>query len=66
MANGQTLGITLTNVSDGTNAGDVFVPMGLLIGDTTGNGVVNASDVSLTKLKSGQAIDSRTSAKMSP
>jgi hypothetical protein len=31
--------------------------MGVLLGDTTGNGSVNASDVSLTKLKSGQAVD---------
>ena len=32
--------------------------MGVLLGDTTGNGIVSASDVSLTKLKSGQPVDS--------
>ena len=31
--------------------------MGLLNGDTTGNGSVNASDVSQTKARSGQPVD---------
>ena len=31
--------------------------MGVLLGDTTGNGLVNASDVSLTKSRSGQVVD---------
>jgi hypothetical protein len=31
VANAQTLGITLTNTSDGTNTGDVPVPMGVLV-----------------------------------
>ena len=57
VANAQTIGITLTNVNNGSNSGDVFVPMGVLLGDTSGNGTVNSSDVSLTKLKSGQAVD---------
>ncbi len=57
VANAQTITITLNNVSDGTNTGNVSVPMGVLLGDTTGNGTVNASDVSLTKLKSGQPVD---------
>ena len=56
VANAQTIGITLTNVNNGSNSGDVFVPMGVLLGDTSGNGSVNASDVSLTKLKSGQPV----------
>ena len=30
--------------------------MGVLLGDTTGNGGVNASDVSQVKLQSGQTI----------
>ena len=56
--NAQTIVITLFGVSDGTNTSNVSIPMGVLLGDTSGNGSVNASDVSLTKLKSGQAIDS--------
>jgi hypothetical protein len=58
VSNAQTIVITLFGVSDGTNTGNVSIPMGVLLGDTTGSGSVNASDVSLTKLKSGQAVDS--------
>ncbi len=58
VSNAQTIVITLTNVSDGTNTTpSVTTRMGILLGDTTGNGSVNASDVSLTKLKSGQSVD---------
>ena len=37
---------------------DITIPMSILVGDTTGNGIVNASDVSQTKSKSGQTVDS--------
>ena len=58
VADAQVLTIKLGSVSDGVNTGDVSIRMGVLPGDTTGEGSVNASDVSLTKLKSGQAVDS--------
>ena len=58
VTNAQRITITLVGASDGTNTGDLNVPMGVLAGDTTGNGSVNASDVGLTKLKSGQVVDS--------
>jgi uncharacterized MnhB-related membrane protein len=32
--------------------------MGVLVGDVNGNGLVNASDVSLTKSQVGQAVSS--------
>ncbi|HEU0210148.1 MAG TPA: dockerin type I domain-containing protein, partial [Candidatus Udaeobacter sp.] len=48
------LTITLVDVSDGTTTGNVSIPMHVLLGDTTGNGTVNASDVSQTKSQSGQ------------
>ena len=32
--------------------------MGVLLGDTSGNGTVNATDVSQTKLQSGQPVTS--------
>ena len=51
----QTLTITLSGVNNGTSTSDVAVPMSLLLGDTNGNGVVNASDVSQTKSRSGQS-----------
>ncbi len=57
VSNAQKIMITLFGVTDGTNTMDVSVPMGVLLGDTTGNGTVNASDVSQTKLKSGQVVD---------
>ena len=51
--------VTLSNVndSDGNFSNSVPAVMGLLIGDTSGNGTVNSSDVSQTKSKSGQAVD---------
>ena len=57
VANAQRLTITLNTVSDGANSNNAGISMGVLLGDTSGNGSVNASDVSLTKLKSGQAVD---------
>ena len=56
VANAQTLGITLVNVNDGTTTGNVFIPMGVLVGDTTGNGTVSASDIGQTKAASGQSV----------
>ena len=53
---GQTITITLKNVNDSVHLGDVTVPMGVLLGDTTGNRTVNASDVSQVKLQSGQTV----------
>ena len=57
LPNAQTSLITLSNVSDGAATNDVIIPMSVLLGDTTGNGTVNSSDVSQVKLKSGQAVD---------
>jgi hypothetical protein len=57
VTNAQKIEVKLTSVTDGINTGDVVIPMSILIGDTTGNGTVNASDVSQTKAKAGQAAD---------
>ncbi|MEP6810670.1 MAG: dockerin type I domain-containing protein, partial [Chthoniobacterales bacterium] len=46
----QRLGLTLANVNDGSNIGNVIVPMGVLAGDTSGNAAVNGGDVSQTKV----------------
>jgi hypothetical protein len=51
--NVQRMTVTLFNVNDGTHMGNVPVSMGVLVGDVNGNGVVNASDVSLTKSQVG-------------
>ena len=59
VTNAQTISIKLTNVNDnaGNSSSSVSVPMSILIGDVTGNGSVNASDIAQTKTNSGAAID---------
>ena len=54
VTNAQVITVTLSCVDDGINRGDVSVSMGVLVGDSSGNASVNASDVSQTKLRSGQ------------
>jgi hypothetical protein len=56
IANAQRLSITMYGVNDGTTVGNVTVPMNVLLGDTTGNGSVNGTDVSSTKLNSGSPV----------
>lgn len=56
VSNAQTLTINLLGVTAGVNSGDVGVPMSVLLGDTTGNGAVNSSDISQTQSQSGQAM----------
>lgn len=56
VTNAQTLMITLFGVNDGTSTNDISVPMSILVGDTNGNGTVNASDVSQTKAQTGQSV----------
>jgi len=53
--NAQYITIQLLLVSDGTNIINPSVTFGLLIGDTNGNGSVNAADVAQTKSQSGTA-----------
>jgi hypothetical protein len=56
VTNAQNISLTLNNVSDGTNSGNVSIPMGVLEGDTTANRAVNSSDISQTQSQSGQQI----------
>ena len=56
VTNAQRITVRLLAASDGTNTGNVDIPMAVLVGDTTGNGTVSASDVSQTKLQSGQPV----------
>jgi hypothetical protein len=57
--NAQNVVVSLNGVVDSTGAaaGPVTVTMGVLLGDTTGNGTVNASDLSETKSRSGSTTD---------
>jgi predicted extracellular nuclease len=52
VGNAQTINITLFDVND---AGNIVIPMSILLGDTTGSGSVNSTDVSQTKGQSGSA-----------
>jgi hypothetical protein len=59
VTNQQSVTVTLNNVLDSqNNTGNVAGTMGVLLGDTTGNGSVNASDISQTKAQSGQVATS--------
>ncbi|HJT82000.1 MAG TPA: dockerin type I domain-containing protein [Chthoniobacterales bacterium] len=49
VTNAQRIGVTLSNVNDGTRVGSILVPMGVLLGDVTGNGTVSNTDVSNVK-----------------
>ena len=58
VADAQTVAVTLTNVNDsaGQSASSISASMAVLLGDTTGNGAVNSSDISQTKAQSGQPV----------
>lgn len=56
VASGQTIGLTLAGVNDGTRMSNIVIPMGVLVGDTTGDGSVNASDIGQVKTQSGQPV----------
>ena len=56
MTDQQRITMTLHGVNDGTHMGDVPISMGVLVGDTTASGVVNAGDVALTKSTVGQTV----------
>jgi hypothetical protein len=56
IVNGTRVTVTLDDVdgSEGTHNDTVAQEMDVLIGDTTGNGAVNSSDIALTQSQSGQ------------
>ena len=57
--NQQYVTVTLTGIQDsyGQTLPSASVMVGLLLGDTNGNGAVNASDVGQTKSQSGQSLN---------
>jgi len=60
VANAQTLTVTLSGVTDEFSQvlPDAPVSVNMLIGDTSGNSVVNATDVAQTKGQVGQPVTS--------
>ena len=59
VADDQTINVRLNGVNNALKspATDFTFAMNILIGDTNGNGAVNATDVSQTKSRSGQSVD---------
>jgi hypothetical protein len=57
--NAQTVAVTLSNVTDDIAKvlPNSVVTINFLLGDTTGNKSVNASDIAQTKAKSGALVD---------
>jgi hypothetical protein len=60
VTNAQVIAVSLANVADSARNSSTIVsaPMGVLIGDTTGNGAVNSSDIAQTQSQSGQPVTS--------
>ncbi len=58
VANAQTITVTLANVSDssGNSSASISSSMGVLVGDTTGDGFVNSGDIAQTKSQSGTVV----------
>ena len=58
VANAQTITVTLSNVTDSFSQvyPNTVISVGFLLGDVNGNGSVNSSDISQTKLQTGQAV----------
>ena len=56
VTNAQRITVTLFSVNNGTSTGDVGAQIGVLTGDTNGDGSVSASDIGQTKAQSGQAV----------
>ncbi|MEP6808794.1 MAG: choice-of-anchor Q domain-containing protein [Chthoniobacterales bacterium] len=58
VTNAQLITLTADNVADtnGAVVGPVSVTAGFLVGDTNGTGIVNSSDIALTKAQSGAAV----------
>ncbi|HST31183.1 MAG TPA: dockerin type I domain-containing protein, partial [Chthoniobacterales bacterium] len=56
VTNAQFVTVNLANVSGGSGLPNVSTTIGFLAGDTTGNGVVNSSDIAQTQSQSGQSV----------
>ena len=60
VTNAQTITIELSNVSDGTNVGNVSIPMGVLLGDINQDRFVLSGDYTTTRQSSGKPVNSDT------
>lgn len=56
VANAQTINVTLNGANCGSGNMNLVIPMSVLVGDTTHNGIVNSSDIAQTKGQVGNAV----------
>jgi hypothetical protein len=58
VTNAQYIAVTLSNVIDvaGNTSSSISATVGVLVGDTTANGIVNSSDIAQTQSQSGQPL----------
>jgi hypothetical protein len=56
VSSGQAIEIEINGMTADGTPFDIDVPMTVLVGDVTGNGAINSSDVSLTKSQAGRAV----------
>jgi hypothetical protein len=61
--NAQTVAINLVGVNDGTNTGNVNVPMGVLLGDVNATGLVDGNDVAAVQSHTRQPVNSDAQAR---
>lgn len=57
VTSGQVIEIEINGLTADGTPFDIDVPMRMLVGDVTGNGSVNSSDVSLTKSQAGRVVN---------
>jgi len=60
LTNQQTITLTLFGVNDGTNANDVAIRIGVLLGDVNSTGNVDGNDVSAVQGHTRQAVNGTT------
>ncbi len=60
VSDAQRLTLAVFGVDDGTRSGDVGLRIGFLVGDISGDGAVNGSDIGLVKMQTGSPVDSTT------
>ena len=56
VSNAQKITINLIGVNDGVNTENISIPMGVLVGDVTGNQVVNSTDINDVKSHTGETV----------
>jgi hypothetical protein len=57
VANAQVISVRVNGVNNGSSTGDVVIPMGMLLGDSNNDRIVNTGDALQTRSRSGQTAD---------